>query len=133
MIHDVRPWGSQFRIEEYSKGVNAMENLQNHKKNSRKQEITWVRQRNKITERSWTPTSMTRSTKCTHTSNDTRNPTWKSLTIFVSSSGERACFRETHAWSYIPTKQAATPWRPKNKVNKKVLWESFSKNKTKNF
>ena len=102
-------------------------------KNSRKQEITWARQRNKITERSWTPTSMTRSTKCTYTSNDTRNPTWKSLTIFVSSSGERACFRETHAGSYIPTKEASTPWRPKNKVNKKVLWKRFLKNKTKNF
>ena len=45
-----------------------------------KKEITWIPQRNTITERSWTATSTTNNAKCPRTNKDTRTPTWKNLT-----------------------------------------------------
>ena len=47
-IHHVRPWSSQFGIEEYSKDSTVIENLQ----------------RVPVTERSWSATSRTSSTEC---------------------------------------------------------------------
>ena len=74
-IYHVRPWNSQIIFEEHSKGRRYENSAESQKK-----EITWIPQRNTITERSWTSTSTTNNAKCPRTNKDTRTPTWKNLT-----------------------------------------------------
>ena len=90
-ILHARRWNSQVGIEKYPKGS---ETLQKHEK----QEITWIPQRNTITERSWSATSRTSGTNCACTNKDTPQSDMEVFLnesrFYVASSAERAYYRD---------------------------------------
>ena len=115
-INSVRPWSSQFGIEGYSKG-SALWKLCSITENSSKQEITWDPSRHTISERSWSATSRTGSTKMRmyeqgYTQSDmvefdrVANERW----IYVASSGRRA----SHSDQYNPEDKQVPQWKEDN-------------------